>query len=181
MAYEASIDTLPSMSQTQDSDIQILNAPPTPKGRNKHLSLVSMRGVCPLFRHYFNVFDAHGRRKRLSKKDKNQRWKNYKQRMYRDYGRVITGTFSSEQALVKRYSNPLSFLKYKLKKTKNLNVTDLSLENQEYYREIGGLDDVEQLIRNQRKVDFADQQTHNIRAFLLRKHQLKKRYKKKRK
>ena len=48
--------------------------------------------------------------------------------------RLVKGTFNSEAALVKRYSDPISFLKYKLKRVNNLSVSDLTTQDQEYYR-----------------------------------------------
>ena len=140
-------DTLASMSQ--DVDIQILNT----SMKNKHLTLAQMRGVIPLFNHYFKQVDQFGNKKKISRDEKQARWISYKNKIWRDYKRAIKGTFASEQALIRRYSEPLTFLKYKLKRASNLKVSDLSVEDQQYYKEIGGLDDINALIARQHNID----------------------------
>ena len=137
-------DTLASMSQ--DMDVQILD----PQYKNRHLTLAQMRGIIPLFNHYFVLKDQFGNKKKISRQEKQSRWISYKNKIWRDYKRAIKGTFASEQALIRRYSEPLTFLKYKLKRATNLKVSDLCLEDQQYYKEIGGLDNVEELISRQR-------------------------------
>ena len=117
--------------------------------RNQHLSLAQMRGVIQIFNHYF----PKNTKKRLKKNEKIKRWDSYKKRIYREYGRIITGQFASEKALVKRYSEPLSFIKYKLKRSTNLNVNDLSPLDQDYYMEIGGMRDVNELIKKTYNID----------------------------
>ena len=117
--------------------------------RNQHLSLAQMRGVIQIFNHYF----PKNTKKRLKKHEKIKRWDSYKKRIYREYGRIITGQFASEKALVKRYSEPLSFIKYKLKRSTNLNVNDLSPLDQDYYMEIGGMRDVNELIKKTYNID----------------------------
>ena len=141
------IDPLTSLSQ--DFDIQGAQ----PSMRTRHLTLAQMRGVIPLFNQYFKQVDEFGNKKKISRNEKQKRWISYKNKIWRDYGRVIKGTFLSEQALVRRCSDPLTFLKYKLKRATNLKVTDLSPEDQEYYKEIGGLDDVNELIARQKNID----------------------------
>ena len=137
-------DTLASMSQ--DIDVEIVD----PRYRNKHLTLAQMRGIIPLFNHYFNLKDQFGNKKKISRQEKQSRWISYKNKIWRDYRRAIKGTFASEQALIRRYSEPLTFLKYKLKRANNLKVSDLCVEDQQYYKEIGGLENVEALISRQR-------------------------------
>ena len=108
---------------------------------NRQLTYPQIRGVIQIFNHHF---PKNG--KRMSKDERARRWLTYKNKIFRDYGRVITGKLDSEKAYVKRYSKPLDFLKYKLKRSTNLNVEDLRNEaDKEYYFEIGGLEDVEAL------------------------------------
>ena len=135
-----------------DQELQILSSVRT----QQHLSHAQARGIVQLFNFYFREKDSNGRTKRLSKDEKNRRWKIYKVRVYKDYNRVIKSEFNSEAALVKRYSDPLSFLKYKLKRYRNLKVSDLTPADQQYYKEIGGIDDVEELRRRQANIDSID-------------------------
>ena len=126
--------------------------------RNQHLSLAQMRGVIQIFNHYF----PKKPKKRLNRNEKQERWKSYKQRIYREYGRVINGQFASEKALIKRYSDPLTFLKYKLKRATNLKISDLSPLDQDYYREIGGIPDVNELIRKTYNIDSVEKMTTRV-------------------
>ena len=97
----------PSSSQQQQIFVS------TTRVKNQHLSLAQMRGVIQIFNHYF----PKNPKKRMNKDEKNRKWTSYKNRIYREYKRIITGKYSSEKALVKRYSEPLAFLKYKLKQS----------------------------------------------------------------
>ena len=143
--------SFPSHDNSDDFDILSVHSQSsqTRTRKNQHLSLAQMRGVIQIFNHYF----PKNQKKRLSKIEKQNRWKSYKQRIYREYGRVINGQFASEKALIKRYSDPLTFLKYKLKRATNLKISDLSPLDQDYYREIGGLADVNELIRKTYNID----------------------------
>lgn len=141
-----------------DKEIQILSRVKT----NQHISHAQARGIIPLFNHYFREKDSNGRTKRLNKAEKERRWKIYKVKVYKDYNRLIKGTQASEAALIKRYSDPLSFLKYKTKNYINLKVSDLSKADQEYYREIGGLDDIEELRRRQANIDSIDKGAERV-------------------
>ena len=123
----------------------------TPKS-TKHLSFAQARGVIQIFNHYFPKNTG----KRMSRDEKKKRWNSYKAKILNEYGRAITGKFSSEKALVKRYSDPLSFLKYRLKRANNLRVSDLSVSDQQYYKEIGGLDDVNELIKKTYNIDSVE-------------------------
>ena len=134
-----SIDDSLSPSSSQQQQIFVT----TTAVRNQHLSLAQMRGVIQIFNHYF----PKGVKKRMSRDEKSRKWVSYKNRIYGEYKRIITGKFASEKALVKRCSEPLAFLKYKLKRATNLNVQDLSKADQDYYFEIGGLQDVNELIK----------------------------------
>ena len=146
--------SLPNSIATVDSaHIDILNQDLNEKQITSHLGIAKIRGIIPLFNSFFKLESSDGRKRRLTKDAKKQRWITYKKIMYKDYGRLIKGTFNSEQALVTRYSNPLAFLKYKLKRTKNLKPTDLSDADYAYYKEIGGKDDVEQMLRQRANID----------------------------
>ena len=132
-----------------DQEMEILSRART----TQHLTHAQARGIVKLFTYHFKERDSSGRFKRLSKQEKARRWKLYKVKVYQQYNRLIRSEFSSEAALVKRYSDPMSFLKYKLKRYRNLKVSDLSREDQEYYKEIGGLEDLEAMKRKQANID----------------------------
>ena len=95
-----------------DQEMEILSRART----TQHLTHAQARGIVKLFTYYFKERDSRGRVKRLSKQEKARRWKLYKIKVYQQYNRLIKSEFSSEAALVKRYSDPMSFLKYKLKR-----------------------------------------------------------------
>lgn len=143
-------DSMASVSQ--DVNFQILNPAP-PLTRGKAVTFATMRGVINLFNHYFKQTDEFGNKKKMSRVEKQRRWVSYKQKIWNDYGRQINGTYASEQALIRRYSDPLTFLKYRLKRATNLVISELSEEDQAYYKEIGGTDDVQQLYHRQRNID----------------------------
>ena len=143
-------DSIASMSQ--DLDFQLINpAPPMAGGRA--VTLATMRGVINLFSHYFKQTDELGNRKKMSRVEKQRRWVSYKQKIWNDYSRRINGSYASEQALTRRCSDPLTFLKCRLKRATNLIISDLHPYGQAYYKEIGGTDDVNELIGRQRNVD----------------------------
>lgn len=132
-----------------DDEIEYLSSVKT----QQHLSFAQARGIIQLFNYYFREKDSNGRTKRLPRTEKDRRWKLYKAKVYQDYNRLVRGNFNSEAALVKRYSDPMAFLKYKLKRNKNLKVSDLSSQDQEYYHELGGVDDIEEMFRRQANID----------------------------
>ncbi len=68
--------------------------------RNQHLTLSQMRGVKQVWHYYFPKNTG----KRMNKDEKNRRWNSYKNKIYQEYSRIITGKFQSEKALIKRYS-----------------------------------------------------------------------------
>ena len=156
-----SVDALaaasPSSSQPQSQEIFINGS----RARRQQLTLAQMRGVIQIFNHYF----PKNARRRMSKDEQNRKWSSYKNRIYAEYGRVISGKLSSEKALVKRYSQPLEFLKYKLKRATNLKVDDLSPANKQYYYEIGGLDDVAELIKLTYNMDSVQKMSNNFRNY----------------
>ena len=132
-----------------DDEVEYLSSVRT----QQHLSFAQARGIILLFNYYFREKDNNGRTRRLPRAEKDRRWKLYKTKVYQDYNRLVRGTFNSEAALVKRYSNPMSFLKYRLKRHTNLKVADLSPQDQDYYHEIGGVDDIEEMFRRQANID----------------------------
>ena len=132
-----------------DDEIEYLTSVKT----QQHLSHAQARGIIPLFNYYFREKDSKGRTKRLSKTEKEKRWKAYKKKVYVGYNRLVKGAFASEAALIKRYSDPISFLKYRLKRVRNLEVSDLSENDQEYYKEIGGLSDVQMTMYKAANID----------------------------
>ena len=143
-------DSMASVSQ--DVDFQILNPAP-PLVRGKAVTLATMRGVINLFNHYFKQTDEFGNKKKMSRVEKQRRWISYKQKIWNDYGRRINGTYTSEQALIRRYSDPLTFLKYRLKRATNLSISELSPEDRAYYKEIGGTDEIQELYQRQKNID----------------------------
>ena len=162
-----SIDDSISPSSSQQQQLFVT----TTAVRNQHLSLAQMRGVIQIFYHYFpkNV------KKRMSRDEKARKWISYKNKIYQQYKRIITGKFASEKALVKRYSEPLAFLKYKLKRAKNLNIEDLSKADQDYYFEIGGLQDVNELIRKTYNIDSVEKLTDTFETYNFNRNRNKKR------
>lgn len=145
---------LPNSLNTFDSDVVSVDSNAT--RTSSHLTFAQIRGLVKLFNYYFVNKDASGRTRRLPRQELNKRWVSYKKKVFEDYGKVVKGTLNSEKAFVKRYSEPLSFLKYKLKRAKNLRVTDLSEPDQAYYFEIGGTENVDSLIQQQMNVDSVD-------------------------
>ena len=135
-----------------DEEIELITSAKT----STQLSFPVARGVVKLFNYYFREKDSRGRTKRLPSSEKDKRWKAYKRKVYTDYKRIVKGKFESEAALVKRYSNPMSFLKYRLKRHIDLRVSDLSKPDQEYYRELGGVDDMDEMSRRQGNIDSID-------------------------
>ena len=114
----------------------------TTKVKNSNLNLGQMRGVVQIFKHYFP------KGKSLKATEKERRFTAYKKKILSEYGRLVNTKLTSEKALVKRYSEPIPFLKYRLKKTTNMKVSDLSPADQDYYHELGGKDDLSLMIRN---------------------------------
>ncbi len=78
------------------------------KVRNQHLNHAQIRGVRQLFNHFFPKTPG----KRMNKDEKNRRWNSYKNKIYQQYRRIITGKWQSEKTLIKRYSEPLRFVPY---------------------------------------------------------------------
>jgi len=127
----------PSSTQQLSQEVIIQNGSVS----NRHLTYAQIRGVIQIFNHHFPK-----KGKRMSKDERKRRWIMYKNKIFQEYGRVISGKLDSEKAYVKRYSKPLDFLKYKLKRATNLKLEDLPNEaDREYYYEIGGLEDVQAL------------------------------------
>ena len=154
-SVEGSVIESPSASQQHQVFVT------TNTVKNQHLTLAQMRGVIQIFRHYF----PKNNKKRLSREEKNRKWISYKNRIYQEYKRIVVGKYSSEKALVKRYSEPLSFIKYRLKRATNLKVSDLSETDKQYYFEIGGLEDVTELIKLTYNIDSVEQMSNNFQNY----------------
>ena len=136
----------PASTQHQSQEIFVYNGTVT----NKHLTYAQIRGVIQIFNHHFPKTG-----KRMTRNEKKKRWLMYRNKIQQEYGRVITGKLESEKAYIKRYSKPLDFLKYKLKRAVNLNLQDLPSEaDREYYFEIGGLENVDELIKQTYDVNY---------------------------
>ena len=61
--------------------------------KNSRLNLGKMRGMKVVWNHFF----AKTPGKRMSVEDKKRRWASYKQKIYQEYGRIITSKFASEK------------------------------------------------------------------------------------
>ena len=149
----------PSSTQQQSQEIIVENGTVS----NKHLTYAQIRGVIQLFNHHFPK-----KGKRMSRQERHRRWTLYRNKMQQQYGRVIVGKLESEKAYVKRYSKPLEFLKYKLKRTTNLKVEDLRNQaDKDWYFEIGGQADVNQLITQTPGVNYdsIERMTNNFENY----------------
>ena len=149
----------PSSTQQQSQEIIVENGIVS----NKHLTYAQIRGVIRLFNHHFPK-----KGKRMSREERNRRWTLYRNKMQQQYGRVIVGKLQSEKAYVKRYSKPLEFLKYKLKRTTNLKVEDLRNQaDKDWYFEIGGKADVNELITQTVDVNYdsIERMTNNFENY----------------
>ena len=122
------------------------------KVTNKHMTRGQLRGIIPLFQHYFKRVDANGNPVDMGEADKAERWIAYKNHVWREYSRNVTIEYESEEQKIRRYSDPLVFIKWKLKRTKNLRVQDLSKRDYEWYKEIKGTDDVNELLERQKNI-----------------------------
>ena len=157
--YDSEQVASPSSTQQLTQEVIIHNG----NVSNRHLTYAQIRGVIQIFNHYFPK-----KGKRMSKDERNRRWLAYKNKIFQEYGRVITGKLDSEKAYVKRYSKPLDFLKYKLKRVDNLKLEDLPNEaDREYYFEIGGLEDVEKLKTQTYDINYdsVEQITNNFQNY----------------
>ncbi len=80
-----------SIESSRDNSQQIFVT--TNGVRNQHLNHSQMRGVRQLYNHFF----PKQKGKRMNKDEKNRRWHSYKNRIYQQYNRIITGKFASEK------------------------------------------------------------------------------------
>ena len=123
------------------------------RSRKPHNPYAAIRGIVKLFKFYFEVKDSRGKIRRLPRQESDKRWESYRKKVYEDYGKVVKATLNGEKTWVKRYSRALDFLKYKLKRSKDLLLKDLAPADLAYYYEIGGTADVSALFKRQRNVD----------------------------
>ncbi len=124
------------------------------------MTFEQIKGIVQVFKSYFELYDSNGARRRLSKQLRESQWQKYKTQILFEYGRVIKGKLESEKAYIKRHTDPLSFIKYRLRRSKNLTYTDLSPEAQAYYFEIGGTADVTELYTSTENVDSVQKANH---------------------
>lgn len=148
-----------STNRSIDEEIELITSART----TSHLSFPVARGCIQLFNYYFREKDSYGKTRRLNAAEKDKRWKAYKRKVYTDYRRIVRGKWESEAALIKRYSDPMSFLKYRLKRHVNLRVSDLARHDQEYYKELGGIDNIEEMKKRQGNIDSIEKTAN--RAF----------------
>lgn len=73
--------------------------------------------------------------------------------MLKEFNITVKGTYQSQVRKMARYTKPIPFLKYKLGRLDNLLPEDLTEEQYDYYKEIGGLDDVQEMLRLQINID----------------------------
>ncbi len=108
MSFNSTVDSLDGLATSQHSSQagsqQVFVT--TNRVKSQHLTHSQIIGVKQIFAHYFPKTPG----KRMNKDEKKRKWYSYKNRIYREYGRIITGKFSSEKALIKRYSDPLRFV-----------------------------------------------------------------------
>ena len=141
MSTDSTLDSMDVLSPSGSQQQLFVH---TKKVKNMHLNLGQMRGAIQIIKHFFPKSTG----KRLSADEKERRWEVYKKKILQEYARMITTKFDSEKALIKRYSDPMAFLKYKLKRASNLKITDLSQTDQDYYFELGGIADLDKMRRN---------------------------------
>ena len=125
---------------------------------NRHLSLAEIRGIIPVYRYYFEPPKVNGKRTRMSKAEKDLKWPLYKKQMIRDFKRKFKPNhrFQSEQKFIKRHTEPIVYLKHKLHRETNLDPSELNEEQLAYYNEIGGLEDVNEMLLLQTNIDSLD-------------------------
>ena len=122
-------------------------------GRGRELTLPQIRSIIPVYNYYFKPQLVNGRQKRMSKAERESKWQTYKTRMLTEFHRVCGGSLDSERRLFRRHTDPMTYLKYKTGKHANLDPADLNPEQLEYYKEIGGMTDVQDLLRLSLNID----------------------------
>ena len=128
--------------------------------RSKRVTLGTIRGMIVIYNHFF----AKKPGKKMSADEKKKRWNTYRQKIYQEYGRIITSKQSSERALIKRYSEPLAFLRYRLKRHQNLRVSDLSTKDRDYFLEIGGSENIEEMVLRSKNIGSVRHISRNLQA-----------------
>ena len=106
-----------------------------------HLSFLRTAKLVKLFHRYFSKLHE------LTKEELDTRWASYKIRAFLEHGQVINRTFDSQQEFVKRYTEKtLSLLKFRLQRVPKFGMEHLSETEREYYFEICGVCNDEQLL-----------------------------------
>ena len=85
--------------------------------------------------------------------EREAKWITYKHRMVNEFDRAIKGQFSGEKKFIQRHTDPMAYLKYKLGRNHSLDPKELDKEQMQYYQEIGGKDDVQELLLIQSNID----------------------------
>lgn len=132
------------------------------KTRGPQQTLVQMRGIIPVWNYYFEMPVVNGKKKRMKSAERAARWETYKCKMIKEFKRPMNKEFDSERTLIQRYTNPLKFLKYKTGKIHSLDPSELDDESFEYYKEIGGTDDVHQMLLLDANIDGLEAATRNL-------------------
>lgn len=129
------------------------------KGRGPQFTLPQIRSFIPVFNYYFKVPTVNGQKKRMPRAEKEAKWKTYRARMLKEFKRKVGEKFASEVRFIKRHTDPMMFLQYKLGRYDNLDPADLSNEQLEYYKEIGGTSDVQEMLRLKLNIDALEKVT----------------------
>ena len=106
------------------------------------LSIPKARGIVRLFNSHFK------KRKGYPMFVQNKKWKKYKTQVFKDYHRFVGWSYQSEIIVIRKYSTPIAFLRHKCKNVNKLKTSGLSSEEFDYYLELGGRKDVNELFRN---------------------------------
>ena len=122
---------------------------------SKHMSLTQIRAIIQIYDFTFKPPLVNGRRPKLTVAEKDARFQAYLVRMRKEFGREFSADHkpSSEARYIARHTKPLPFLKYKLGRHRNLDPRELTGPQQDYYLEIGGTMDVNQLYAKQQNID----------------------------
>lgn len=118
------------------------------KSTKSSLTIPEARGTVRLFNAFFKQKKGYPRFVESGK------WKMYKKIIFTEYNRIINGSYMSEVAKIRKYSSPVAFLRHKCKNVHKLKLHGLTPQEVEYYKEIGGVTDVDELFRRNRdKID----------------------------
>ena len=120
------------------------------------MTLAQIRGIIRVYKSNFEQI-VDGKKRRFTKEVLEQKFKAYKKQLLREFGRTMTGTLKSERKFIKLYTDPLTFLTAKNGQNQTLDPSKLDPDQYVYYKEIGGKDNVEELILGRPNVDSINQ------------------------